>query len=224
MADLQPIPSATIILLRDAEPGIEALIMRRNSKMNFLGGFWVFPGGAVEIVDEAESDELTYLNAAVRETREEAGLNIPADSLLPVSRWITPVGAPKRFDTRFYVGKVEGQDVQHDGEEMTSSLWVTPAEALARHRQKEIEMLPPTLISLMAIQGFASVADVFVHYRHKEPLYFLPKACFHQDQLIMLYPGDAGYDGQAPENETARHRCLHTPEGWQYINEIGVCL
>lgn len=224
MTDLPPIPSATIILLRDSLQGVEALIMRRNSKMNFLGGFWVFPGGAVEEVDQAESQELTYLNAAVRETQEEAGLDMAADSLLPVSRWITPVGAPKRFDTRFYIGKVEGQDVQHDGEEMTSSLWVKPGEAIERHRQKDIEMLPPTVISLLALQDFASVDEVLEHYRNKEPLYFLPKACFHQEQLVMLYPGDAGYETQEPGDETARHRCLHTPEGWQYINEIGVCL
>lgn len=219
-----PIPSATIILLRDSECGIEALIMKRNSKMNFLGGFWVFPGGAVETSDQAENEEQTYLNAAVRETQEEAGVVIAPQSLLSVSRWITPEGAPKRFDARFYIARMPPQDVQHDGEEMTASLWVKPSDAIQRHRQGDIEMLPPTLLSLLALKRFDTVDEVLQHYRDKSVLCFLPKACMHQDQLIMLYPGDAGYEQQDPANESGLHRCLHTPQGWRYLNEIGVVL
>ena len=38
------IPAATAIVVRDGDEGIEALMLRRNSKLAFAGGMWVFPG------------------------------------------------------------------------------------------------------------------------------------------------------------------------------------
>lgn len=218
-----PKPSATIILLRDSDQGIETLIMKRNKKVNFLGGFWVFPGGVVESEDEvAESKHQTMVNAAVRETEEEAGLIIAHDSLYLMSRWITPLDVPKRFDTWFFVAQATDQEVQVDGSEMTESLWVKPAIAIEKHRAQEIDMLPPTLVSLMAINAFDNVKDVLLHYDGKEPLLYEPRVSFNDDQLAMLYAGDAGYTEADASNLSGQHRCLHTQEGWVYKNEIGV--
>ena len=63
--------AATVILIRDGQKGLETLIMRRNSKANFLGGFWVFPGGAVEDQDQSDTAQQTLMNASARETMKK---------------------------------------------------------------------------------------------------------------------------------------------------------
>ncbi len=221
---MTPIPSATLVLLRDTQEGIEVLITRRNKQDKFLGGFWVFPGGVVEEHDAADDELQTAINAAVRETEEEAGISARHKDLLPVSLWVTPEGAPKRFSTWFFVAKADDQKVMVDGHEITDSLWVKPEEAIQKHHRQEIDMLPPTLVSLSALMPFSVVDDVLNHYRNNEPLSFFPLVNFSDDQLVMLYPGDAGYNSQDASDVSARHRCIHTAQGWIYINETGIKL
>src|SRR5437763_10610406 len=84
-----PRPAATVILLRGGDAGLEVLLVQRNPESRFMGGAWVFPGGAV---DRGEGDgEPALRAAAVRELAEEAGIRLgdPAE-LVPFSRWITP--------------------------------------------------------------------------------------------------------------------------------------
>src|SRR5438876_6495650 len=87
------IPAATVVLLRDGTDGLETLLLRRNSKLEFAGGMWVFPGGRIGTADYvselvgAAGDRLPPLErepaamlaaakrAAVREAKEEAGLD-----------------------------------------------------------------------------------------------------------------------------------------------------
>ena len=67
------IPAATVVIMRDSEPGIELLMLRKNSKVAF-GGMWVFPGGKIDETDkvinsDGSVDELaTATSAAIRET------------------------------------------------------------------------------------------------------------------------------------------------------------
>ena len=75
-----PAPSATVILLRDTNDGIETLLLRRNSQLAFHGGAWVFPGGHIDEEDHvaraADKMLAAAQNAAVREAKEEANLVI----------------------------------------------------------------------------------------------------------------------------------------------------
>ena len=72
---LPPIPAATVVLLRDGEPGLEVLMLKKNSKITF-GGMWVFPGGKIDEEDRAlaTDDDAAACVAAVRETHEETGI------------------------------------------------------------------------------------------------------------------------------------------------------
>ena len=77
--------AATLVLLRDAAEGPEVLLVQRNPRQRFMGGAWVFPGGAVH------AEDADHAAAAVRELREEAGVELPPDApVVPWSRWITP--------------------------------------------------------------------------------------------------------------------------------------
>jgi 8-oxo-dGTP pyrophosphatase MutT (NUDIX family) len=144
--DVTPLLAASVIVLRD-DP-FEVLMLRRHEGASFVPGAWVFPGGVVE------RDE-TPAEAAARETREEAGLNIDPASLVATSRWITPVGIPKRFDTWFFLTRIaRDAEVSIDRSEIIDCLWIAPADALAR---PDFRLVFPTIKNLEALVGFHSV-------------------------------------------------------------------
>lgn len=82
----QPLPSATIVLLRDAPGGPEALLLKRRREAGFVPGAYVFPGGRVDEQDAAAAvaglcdgvpgggPDGAYWIAAVREAFEETGI------------------------------------------------------------------------------------------------------------------------------------------------------
>src|SRR3954469_25925056 len=89
--------AASVIVLRGGADGMYVLLVRRTPKARFMGGVWVFPGGAV---DEGEDER----GAALRELGEEAGIEVDAPaSLVRFSQWITPPEVKIRFDTHFFL-------------------------------------------------------------------------------------------------------------------------
>src|SRR5271166_6946712 len=85
----RPRQAATVIVLRGGEERLEVLLVRRTPQARFMGGVWVFPGGAVD-EDEGTGEE-AHRAAAVRELHEEASIEIEDPSeLVAFSRWITP--------------------------------------------------------------------------------------------------------------------------------------
>jgi len=266
----QPRPAATLVLLRPGANGPEVLMIQRTQSAAFLGGAYVFPGGAI---DAADSDPrvlkrivglapeaadarlkvpngLAYYVAAIRESFEEAGVLLarPEDGeapvefadprvaqrfnaarhrvhdgegslvelcaaerlvLLParlefVAHWLTPVGESRRFDTRFFMAEAPpSQDPLHDDSETIASLWVRPSDALARWEARELQMFPPTVASLRALDEHATVAEamsaaraVGVPPRLEPRLLISPEGKFKGIAL----PGEPGYDeAEAPE-------------------------
>src|SRR5919109_5321247 len=80
----EPRQAATVILLRGGAERLEVLLVRRNPAARFMGGAWVFPGGAVDAREDRRA-------AGVREVAEEAGVELPGpDAPVAFSRWITP--------------------------------------------------------------------------------------------------------------------------------------
>src|SRR3954453_22682244 len=97
-----PRQAATVIVLRGGAESLEVLMVERNPRQRFMGGAWVFPGGAVD-ADEGSGDAAHRL-AGVREVQEEAGLRLPdPDALVKLLRWITPPEVKIRFDTHFFL-------------------------------------------------------------------------------------------------------------------------
>src|SRR3954469_14380919 len=85
----RPRQAATVIVARGGADTLEVLLVQRNPGQRFMGGAWVFPGGAVDAGESGEGDRAHRL-AGVREVEEEAGVVLPGpDALVPFSRWIT---------------------------------------------------------------------------------------------------------------------------------------
>lgn len=157
--EVVPIPSASTIVLRGESP-FEILLMRRHERSSFVPGVWVFPGGVMEEVDRAGDPLETMKRCALRELREETGIDVEeASRLVWTARWITPESIPKRFDTWFFLLRVDEETVAvADQQEGVEVLWITPHEALERHAAARLPMVFPTIrnIETLARSGSAS--------------------------------------------------------------------
>ena len=155
-----PRPAATVILLRGGADALEVLLCRRNPAARFMGGAWVFPGGAVDRHEGA--GEAALRAAAVREVGEETGLALPDPAaLVPFARWITPERVRIRYDTTFYLAPAPaGQRPRPDGREIVAVRWLRPAGALAAHAAGELSLVFPTIKTLERLAGFAAADEL----------------------------------------------------------------
>lgn len=257
-----PMPSATVTVVRDAAPGIEVLMMRRNLKSGFVPGMHVFPGGGLDkddllfknnslckCLDDAAAsaalgvahDGLCYWVAAIREAFEESGLllardaagqfvrfdddavaarfaehrrrlnageaaftalmateqlQLAADALTYFAHWITPVGLPRRYDTRFFMAEAPaGQEPFQDERETIAAEWVSPGKALSRHKRGEFEMRTPTVRTLETFADYASVAALRKGLaENREVRTMLPRIGKDGGRIL---PGEPGYEEAA---------------------------
>lgn len=264
-------PASTLMVVRDAPAGphqgtLEVLLVRRSLRSAFVGGAYVFPGGALdpgdggqaaaassEGLDDAtasrilgvETGGLAYWVAAVRESFEEAGvliardrpgdrvvsfagpggaaraarlaghrralnagtadffdvmraerLHLALDRVHYVAHWVTPEGAPRRFDTRFFVTPApEGQVAAHDAGETISHLWIRPADALARHRSGGLHLVLPTIQNLEALAASPTTEALLETVaRIRDVPTIRPRLAGGPGGARLLMPGDPGYD------------------------------
>lgn len=90
----------------------------------------------------------------------DEGLRLAVDRLVPFGHWITPKGAPRRFDTRFFAARApEQQEASPDEVETTAGLWARPADVLRSSRKREVELILPTQRSLEMLAKYARVDD-----------------------------------------------------------------
>lgn len=251
-----PRPAATVVLLRDAPGGPEALLLRRHRRSGFAADAWVFPGGTV---DEADRDPglaeridgpspaewaarmalddpyeaLGYVAAALREAFEETGillarpdgvgdgpdaeieglevarrallngvvelrqvavthgLRFMGDALLYIAHWITPVPEPRRYDTRFFLARVEegAECVVHQAE-MVDAQWLTPGEAVRRFEAGEIKLLPPTVHTLRRLAGFGTFPELWEALLGAPVPPILPRMRRHPEGVVIEVPDE----------------------------------
>jgi 8-oxo-dGTP pyrophosphatase MutT (NUDIX family) len=192
-APTQPRQAASVIVLRGGDEALEVLLLRRNPAARFMGGAWVFPGGAVD-AHEGEGDA-SHRVAAIREVEEEAGLRLPDPSaLVEFSRWITPPQITIRFDTHFFVAPVpDGQEPRADGREMVALGWHTPAGALSAHRRGELDLVFPTIKHLEQLAGFSSATELLEWATGREVVAVEPHVQITGETARVVLPGEPGY-------------------------------
>jgi 8-oxo-dGTP pyrophosphatase MutT (NUDIX family) len=224
----EPVPivaAATVILLRDTSDGLETLMLRRDSRLAFAGGMWVFPGGRVDADDypAGSSDDVATAsrNAAVREAAEESGLVVDGASMVPFAHWTPPPEAPKRFSTQFFVAPAPSGAVTIDDGEIRDHMWVAPAEAMRRRDALEIELAPPTWVTLHTLAAHSTVAGAIDAARATEPEHFTTKAAMTDEGLTVMWHGDAGYEDGDASREGPRHRLWMADTGWRYERTSG---
>ena len=202
--------ASTVLLLRPSASGPEVLLLKRNSNARNMADVWMFPGGKVDEDDHGPSELDRVKTAAVRELEEEADILLPVSALTYFYHWLTPVGMKRRFATWFFVAELpDVASVSVDGEEMVEARWVRPEDAVAEHQAGKLRLPPPTVVSLIDLSQHRSVDAVVANAHRRIPPYFFPKVCAEDpEDVVMLYPGDAGYQSGNRSVEGARHRAM----------------
>src|SRR4051794_344531 len=181
--------ASSVIVLRGGAEDLYVLLVRRTPEARFMGGVWVFPGGAV---DEGESEQ----GAAVRELEEEAGLTL-ADpgGLVRFSRWITPPEVKIRFDTHFFLAPApEDAEPVVDGEEIVDWGWFAPKAALEAYAEGAIGLVFPTIKHLEQLALFDNADAVIEHARGRDVQPVTPKVIMGGETARVVLPGEPGYD------------------------------
>jgi 8-oxo-dGTP pyrophosphatase MutT (NUDIX family) len=112
--------------------------------------------------------------------------------LVLTSRWVTPEGMPKRYDTFFFLAvAAEGAVATIDEIEATDILWITPDEALQRHRRRELALLFPTIRNLEALRGFTSMGQLLESRRNATIETTRPVLVIEEGKKRIFIPGEA---------------------------------
>lgn len=185
-----PRQAATVILLRGGSESLEVLLVKRTPNARFMGGVWVFPGGALEREESAAAD--AHRRAARRELKEEAGVALRQDAeLIEFSRWITPEEVKIRFDTRFFLAELpEGAQVTIDGQECVEHRWTSPSCALSAHGAGEMMLVFPTIKHLERLAAFDNVTDLLRHSRGREVVAVQPRVVLEGEVARVVLPGE----------------------------------
>lgn len=156
--------------------------------------------GRIVSFDGATAERYRALRRALDEGRGDfaqfahgEGLRLAADRLHYFGHWITPVSAPRRYDTRFFLAIApEGQEVQHDERETIAHFWVRPQEALELSVREAIQLRFPTRRTLEQFAACATAADLIAQVSSSGPVSaLLPRITRDGRHLL---PGDPGYD------------------------------
>jgi ADP-ribose pyrophosphatase YjhB (NUDIX family) len=154
--------------------------------------------------------------ACVREVEEETGLSIDPGDMVYFSQWITPEESPKRYDTWFFIAACKQTAVRVDGSEIREYKWFEPSEALGSQRAGDIQLMPPTFVTLQELSRFDTAENVLEYYRMRPPACFLPRIAMVPGGVCSLYQGDAGYETRDPDTPGPRHRFWMMDKGWRY--------
>jgi 8-oxo-dGTP pyrophosphatase MutT (NUDIX family) len=205
----EPRPASTVVVLRALAEAYEVLLVRRNDRVAFMAGAFVFPGGRVDAADReptardaalpqprrfldlSAADEMGYRRAAVRELEEEAAVLVPVDALVPFAHWVTPGVEPRRYDTRFFLTLMPaGQEARHDEGEMTELVWCSPSEALERALRGHMRLPPPTWTTLRQLERHVTLASAMAWAQTTPIVRVEPGLVTEGDRRILTLPGD----------------------------------
>ncbi len=116
-----------------------------------------------------------------------------ATALEEVARFITPVGAPRRFDARFFLARApHGQEPRHDDHEIVDWVWVRPREALANWRAGTFEMMTPTVRMVACLERYPTASAAMAAASRRLP-YRRVRVADPDGEYRVVLPGDPGY-------------------------------
>jgi 8-oxo-dGTP pyrophosphatase MutT (NUDIX family) len=113
-----------------------------------------------------------------------------------VAHWVTPVGPPRRYDTRFFVALAPSdQRAAHDDGETIQDLWLRPRDALAAHEGGDFTMIYPTIRNLQAVADFSTAREVLAYADALTDIVCVqPRMVTRDGEVVILLPGDDGFD------------------------------
>jgi 8-oxo-dGTP pyrophosphatase MutT (NUDIX family) len=123
-----------------------------------------------------------------------SGGRLMFEELAHFGHWITPPGAPKRFDTHFFLAAAPaGQEAAADGSETLDFEWVQPHDLLARAKDGDLSILFPTRLNLKRLAESDSVASAMAAARARERFTVTPRVEKREGGIAVVIPAEAGY-------------------------------
>jgi hypothetical protein len=135
---------------------------------------------------------------------------------VPFSHWTPPAIAPVRFHTWFFLAPAPAGRVAIDQGEIHEHAWMPPGLALRRRDAQEIELAPPTFVTLCELARFGGVDPALAAARARTPERFTTRIARGEGGLVALWHGDAGYEAGDAARPGPRHRLWMLDAGWRY--------
>jgi len=227
MTDVEVRPAATVLLVREQAEDIEILLLRRNSKLTFASGFWVFPGGKIDPfeLEGSKTEEQAARKAAVREVKEESDLDILESSLEFFVHWTTPKMQIRRFGTYFFHSQIDKNhsQVTVDGSEILEHKWLSPKAALKLAHDRQLALLPPTYVNLQRVTRCRNYTQVAKEFSRVRPQHVIPTVGIIDSYAHCMYQGDAGFEHANPSTPGPRHRLIYNYKKGDYKFEFKGC-
>jgi 8-oxo-dGTP pyrophosphatase MutT (NUDIX family) len=141
---------------------------------------------------EAYREACQKANPAFFDMLRAEGLILATDLVAYFAHWITPEEQPVRFDTRFFVGLMPPeQEPVVDGHEIVDLKWLTPADAIAASKRKEIGLRTPTIKNLeLLAAGGAPAARVIESLGKRDVPTIRPRVLQVDGKPVPVLPGD----------------------------------
>lgn len=146
------------------------------------------------------------------------GLTAALDAVMPFAHWVTPEIEVRRFDTRFLLARVPGeQDASHDDGETTALEWLPPDEAIARARRREINLPPPTWSTLKRLARFGSIDEAWQWASTTPIVRIQPGFVREGETTTLMLPGDPTYPRPAECEPFEDTRFELVDGGWRPV-------
>lgn len=143
----EPIPAAAVAFVRDTERGIEVYLSRRPAHFRYYPGAFVFPGGRVD------SEDSDIRATARREVKEEIGVEIDTQFLVPLRNIHTSAHAGPVYHMLTFAYQVDAAfDTCLNADEVDEELWITAREAV-----EQLDLPYQIKAAVYTIARFASV-------------------------------------------------------------------
>ena len=142
---------------------------------------------------QLNNKEISFKNICISES-----LRLGTNNIVPCAHWITPAIEPKRFDTRFFLAKVNAKQLaSHDGFELTESFWIKPKDALVKLKEGKMNMILPTISNIEQLAEFSSAFEAFSYFEglgNNAIESILPKFVKQDGKWVGFLPGEEGYE------------------------------
>ncbi|MFC4564016.1 NUDIX hydrolase [Nocardiopsis mangrovi] len=193
-----PSPRDWAAVLGAAEPLARSLVCAAVRETFEESGVLLAGGSAAEVVadtrgDDWEADRRALIDRSLSFAAflDRRGLVLRTDLLKAWSHWITPLGEPRRFDTRFFAAVLPaGQQTRDVGGEADRVVWMRPADVVDGWRDGSLPMLPPTATTCRELAEFGSPGSAMAAERRIAPI--LPELRRVGGRTRVVVPGDAG--------------------------------
>ena len=174
--------------VREAFEECGILLARKRGQRNLIAA------ADLKGIEEKWRAKLTKDEASIVDLVEAEDLEIATDLMTPFAHWITPIFAPKRFDTWFYLAEApEDQLALHDGSESVDSVWIGAQAAIDEANAGKRTLVHATLKNLELLTEGKSVAGAIAAAASRKVVTVQPWVETRDGKRYLHIPPDAGY-------------------------------